>query len=47
LTDLNPGFGGPWDMLWTFIGYGTFIMVQNKSFGKKKEFYAQVQKLPF
>ena len=30
LADLNPGFGGPWDMLWIFLGYGTFIMLQKK-----------------
>ena len=24
LTDLNPRFDGPWDMLWKFLGYGTF-----------------------
>ena len=35
LTALNPGFGGTWDILWIFFGYGTFIMLQKKSFGKK------------
>ena len=34
LTDLNPGFGGPWDILWIFLGYGPFIMLQKKSFGR-------------
>ena len=29
LTNLNPGFGGPWDIL------GIFIMLQKKSFGQK------------
>ena len=31
LTDLNPGFGGPWNKLWIFFVYGTFIMPQKKS----------------
>ena len=31
---INPGFGGPWDMLWISFGYGTFIMLQKKSFGQ-------------
>ena len=34
-TDLNPGFGGPWNKLWIFFVYGTFIMPQKKSFGQK------------
>ena len=36
LTDLNPGFGGPWNMLWILFVYGTFIMPQKKSFGQTK-----------
>ena len=36
LTDLNPGFGGPWRKLWIFFVNGTFIMHQKKSFGQKK-----------
>ena len=36
LTDLNPGFGGLWNMLWIFFGYGTFIMLQKESFGPPK-----------
>ena len=34
LTDLNPGFGGPWKKLWIFFVYGTFIMPQKRSFGR-------------
>jgi hypothetical protein len=44
LTDLNPGFDGPWDILWIFLGYGTFILLQKKSFGQKN-FIHGVQKL--
>ena len=36
LTDLNPGFGGPWKKLWISFVYGTFLMPQKKSFGQKK-----------
>ena len=36
LTDLNPGFGGPWNKLQIILVNGTFIMPQKKSFGKKK-----------
>ena len=35
LTDLNPGFGGPWVKFWIFLVNGTFIMLQKKSFGQK------------
>ena len=35
-TDLNPGFGGPWNKLWIFLVNGTFIVPQKKSFGQKK-----------
>ena len=35
LTDLNPGFVVPWNKLWIFFVYGTFIMPQKKSFGQK------------
>ena len=35
LTDLNPGFGGPWDMLGIFFVNVIFIMLQKNSFGKK------------
>ena len=34
-TDLNPGFGGPWNKLWIFFVNGTLIMPQKKSFGQK------------
>ena len=46
LTDLNPGFGKPWDMLWLFFGFGTFIMLQKESFGQK-QFPSRVQKCHF
>ena len=36
LTDLNPGFGGPWKKLWKFFVNGTSIMPQAKSFGQTK-----------
>ena len=35
LTDLNPGFGGPWNKLQIILVNGTFIMPQKKSFGQK------------
>ena len=35
LTDLNPGFDGPWKKLWIFFVNGTFLMPQKKSFGQK------------
>ena len=35
LTDLYPGFDGPWKKLWIFFVNGTFIMPLKKSFGKK------------
>ena len=33
---IYPGFGGPWGMLWIFFLNGTFIMLQNNTFGQKK-----------
>ena len=33
---LNPGFGGPWDMLGIFFVNVIFITLQKKSFGQKK-----------
>ena len=33
---INPGFGGPWGMLWIFFLNGTFIMLQMNIFGQKK-----------
>ena len=48
LTDLNPGFGRPWDMLGFFFVNDIFITLQKKSFGQKKfEFHARVQKWHF
>ena len=35
LTDLNPGFGGPWNKLQIILVNDTFIMPQKKSFGQK------------
>mgnify|MGYP001229301662 CR=1 FL=1 len=34
LTDLNPEFGGPWDMLGIFLVNVIFIMLLKKSFGQ-------------
>ena len=36
LTDLNPRFGVPWDMLGVFLWSSAFIMLQKKSFDQKK-----------
>ena len=48
LTDLNPGFDGPWKKLWIFFVNGTFIMPQKKSFGKKKFWISCMRsKVPF
>ena len=33
---LDPGFGTPWDILWIFLGYGTFITLQNNHLDEKK-----------
>ena len=33
---LNPGFGGPWDMLGIFFVNVIFITLQKKSLGQKK-----------
>ena len=35
LTDLNPGFGGPWNKLQIILVNGTFIMPEKKSVGQK------------
>ena len=32
---INPGFGGPWDMLWVFFLIPIFIMLQKNAFGQK------------
>ena len=32
---INPGFDGPWGLLWIFFVNGTFIMLQKKSFDQK------------
>ena len=45
---INPGFGGPWDMLWIFFLIPIFILLQKNAFGKKKfKFHACVQKCHF
>ena len=33
---LNPGFGGPWGMLWIFFLIAIFITLQKNAFGQKK-----------
>ena len=32
---INPGFGGPWDMLWKIFLIAIFIMLQKNTFGQK------------
>ena len=32
---INPGFGGPWGMLWIFFLIGIFIMLQKNTFSQK------------
>ena len=46
---INPGFGGPWGMLWIFFVNGILIMSQKNTFGQKKKikFHALVQKCRF
>ena len=45
---INPGFGGPWDMLWIFFLIGIFIMLQKNTFGQKNfKFHTRVQKCQF
>ena len=40
---INPGFGGPWGMLWIFFLIGIFIMLQKNTFGQKNfKFHALV-----
>jgi hypothetical protein len=31
---INPGFGGPWGMLWIFFLIAIFIMLQKNAFGQ-------------
>ena len=48
LTDLNPGFDGPWKKLWIFFVNGTFLMPQKKSFDQKKIWISRTgSKVPF
>ena len=45
---INPGFGGPWGMLWIFFLIAIFIMLQKNAFGQKNfKFHARVQKCHF
>ena len=46
LTYLNPGFGGPWDMLWIFLGYSTFIILTSKEVFWPKNFWS-IMKVPY
>ena len=47
-TGLNSGFGRPWNKLGIFFVCGTFIMPQNKSFGRKKFWISCMgSKMPF
>ena len=48
ISDLNPGFDGPWKKLWIFFVNGTFIMPKKKSFGKKNFWIScRLSKVPF
>ena len=48
LTDLNTGFGGPWNKLQIILVNGTFIMPQKKTFGQKKFWISYTgSKVPF
>ena len=45
---LNPGFGGPWDMLGIFFVNVIFITLQKKSFGQKNFWIPDMgSKVPF
>ena len=45
---INPGFGGPWGMLWIFFLIGIFIMLQKNTFGQKKfQISCTGSKVPF
>jgi hypothetical protein len=45
---INPGFGGPWGMLWIFFLLAIFIMLQKKAFGQKKiQISCTGSKVPF
>ena len=35
-SSINPGFGGPWGMLWIYLLFDIFIMLQKNTFGQKK-----------
>ena len=45
---INPGFDGPWGMLWIFFLKGIFIMLQKNTFGQKKfHISCTCSKVPF
>ena len=45
---INPGFGGPWGILWIFLFIGIFIMLQKIIFGQKKfQISCTGSKVPF
>ena len=45
---MNPGFGGPWDMLWKFFLTAISIMLQKKAFGQKRfQISCTGSKVPF
>jgi hypothetical protein len=45
---INPGFSGPWGMLWIFFLIVIFIMLQKNAFGQKNfKIHARVQKCHF
>ena len=45
---VNPGFGGPLNMLWNLFLIAIFIMLQKKDFGKEKlKFSCTGSKVPF
>ena len=45
---INPGFGGPWGMLWIFFLNAIFIMHQKNTFGQKKfQISCTGSKVPF
>ena len=45
---INPGFDGPWGMLWIFFLISIFIMLQKNTFGQKKfQISCTGSKVPF
>ena len=35
-SSINPGYGGPWDILWIIFLIAIFILLQKNAFGQKK-----------